>query len=185
MKSLFAIAIAFVLIGCQKNEIPQSTTGGAAGTPVVQAADGTMYSVDCLRTNSTKIQANGSQALAGCAVDLDDLSTLNESERGKFFNSSYAWVYNPATYCPPNYYYNTYPTSYNPYNDTSYNNNQFCNWAFGSNNFNCYYIFGYTNPTYSKPTYVNSYDASCSSCLYANNITKCFRRCYKQQNLYW
>ena len=73
MKNYLIFATAFLFaVGCQKNELPQTQTGGdTAGSPVVQAADGSMYSVQCLRTNASQIQSSGASAMAQCKVDLN------------------------------------------------------------------------------------------------------------------
>lgn len=180
--SILFIAV-FSLLGCQKD--PTRTDGELqkeSGVQLVQAEDGSLYSVDCLRENAQAISQSGSSAMNHCKMVVTVGNTgQTRIQAGKFFtNSSYSWIFYPPTYWGSNYSSN-YGSSYNPYSDSNYSNNLFCAYIFGGNyNFNCYYLFGYTN--YSN--YSNSYNPSCNYCLYAPHPNKCRNRCYRY-DYYW
>ena len=185
-----------LLMACQKSDEAVVVRMGQedVGNPVVQAADGSGYSVKCLRSIAKQIATSGKAAIDTCQVNLTAGSATAEQSatRGKFFTSNYSWVYYPPTYCNPSSYTYNYPSSYSPYNDTSYNNNSFCSFLFGgSYNYNCYYLFGYTNPSsnygssnyagsnYGSSNYASSYNSSCDSCLYSSHPQQCLNRCYR------
>ena len=154
------------------------------GLPVVQGANGTSYSVTCLRQNAANLSATGIQS---CSVGTSGVSDLGRgqfnqvSNRGYTGGGSYYLVYLPYTYY--NGWNTNYSTNYNAYNDTSYNSNQFCNWLFGgSYNYNCYSMLGYNATNYNY--YSNYYNTSCSSCLYGYSAS-CTNTCYlNSQNPY-
>ncbi len=210
-KSLIAIFLVIpFLISCSQTEdadaVRNTLTGSngySDGDPVVQSADGQLYSVGCLQSSASVIKQRGAVAMSDCQVSLNSGSIQTEAgSRGKFFSNSYAYVYYPPTYYNPTYStynygsnygtnsapYVNYPTStnnYNCYNDNRFKNDTFCSFVFGANsNINCYYLLGYNNTNYNS--YSSYYNSSCSSqCIYSVNPSVCQSRCYNQVPVYY
>lgn len=183
-KCISVLAFVLLLSACAKDPSRTNTeleSNINTAPKLVQAADGTLYSADCLKSNASEIQTQGQSALSQCkmVVKFNSSGSGGEVARGKFFYSnSYAYVYYPPTYWNTSSYsnYNYGLATYNPYSDSSYSNNYFCSYIFGGNyNFNCYYLFGYTQPT----TYSGYYNPSCNYCLYSYNPTNCQNRCVR------
>lgn len=171
MKQAFSLANAvllFFIISCQNNP---NTSSQSPGTPVVQGADGTLYSAQCIQANATEIINTGAAAMADCRA------TIPGSGATGFYPATNPWIYYPPTYWNPTTYSNSgYGSGYNPYYDTNYSGNPFCSYLFGGgSSVNCYYALGYTAPTSSYGTY---YNPGCSSCLYAPDPGHCLHRCY-------
>lgn len=174
------------LVGCQKDEsssrkmLSQSSDAG-----YVEAADGSLYSISCLRQLGNRLQSEGQSAMNECLMDSSSLSSSVSGNaiggRGRLAysncygsscnNSSY--IYYPPTYCPPTYNNYSFPITYKPWQDTRYNNDLFCGFVFGgTNSVNCYYLFGYKNPS----SYSSYYNSSCSSqCLFSLNYNSCMQ----------
>lgn len=175
-RSILNLFLLISVIACQRD--PSLTTmelGGsnASSEPqMVQAADGSLYSMSCLKENASEIQTLGSSAMAGCKMAVSSNSSGGEIERSRFFHSSgYSWIYYPPTYWSNNYG--------SGYKNTS--SNLFCGFVFGGNyDFNCYALFGYNN--YSN--YSNYYNPTCNYCLYAPNPSKCQSKCVRYSYYY-
>jgi hypothetical protein len=146
----------------------------------VQSADGSLYSISCLQQNAAQIQSQGTMALNQCNAGVSSANT-GQVTRGRAAlgavgcygsncQSNSSWIYYPPTYYPSTLYNQSYPSTYNPFNDNRYRNDYFCGFVFGgAYNFNCYYLFGYQSPNYQS--YYNPYCSS--SCLYSVNYSSC------------
>ncbi|MBI1861093.1 MAG: hypothetical protein HYR96_09275 [Deltaproteobacteria bacterium] len=157
MKKAALFFIGLALVGCQ--QIPNGTAENS-GTEVVQAQNGDLYSIDCLRSNASLITADSS-AMAGCKVDME-LQARNAKQKCKNCKN---WNQNYIVYYPPTYYSPSYTSG----------GNQFCNYVFGNNwNSNCFNTFGYPQ---SSSYY---YAPSCSqSCLCGSSFSSsCPSSCY-------
>jgi hypothetical protein len=165
---LFAFLVPF-FIGCQK----ETSEPEEIRTPFVEAANGDLFDVGCLRQSVDTIRQAGPTAMESCKFSGTLASSVDEGvEKGRLFhNSSYATVYYPPYYYSPSYNY----TNYSSYNSNDY----FCQFVFGSSwDLNCYWYFGYS------PSYTTYYRSDCDGCLFAKNPTKCLNRCYRQ-TYYW
>lgn len=148
------IVTCIVTVGCQR--ITETDREDSDSPGVIQAKNGDLYSVDCLRQNASLISEQGAVAMEGCKVTL----TLLPGElRGTYRPSPDYIVYYPPTYYSPVYQSNS--------------TNSFCNYAFGSGWYNnCFSLFGYD---YS---YSNNFSSSCSPCLFGNRPRSCRNSCY-------
>lgn len=174
-----------LLISCSNEDSARNTLTGSAGyadaDPVVQSADGSMYSVGCLQQNASAVKQKGAITIQTCQVSTQaGAVTADSSQRGKFFRNSFAYVYYPPTYQNPNYYTTySYGSGYDCTNDSNFKKNDdfFCSWLFGKNSgINCYYLFGFI----SASKYSSYYNPTCNNCLYSYDQSVCESRCYHQ-----
>lgn len=152
---------ATILAACSGVNDTVSVGESENGVDVIQAQDGKLYLVSCLRKNATDIANRGATALAACEVSVNLLPGVRGTKQ---WNPNYI-VYYPPTFYSPSYQTNT--------------SNSFCNYAFGSGwQNNCFPLFGYS---YSYSYY---YAPDCTHCLWSRWQTTCRNRCYSNGNSY-
>ena len=93
------VVMAIVVSACQRQTFEEST---GEKEPLIQAADGTSYSVRCLKSK-------GAASLSSCAVDMDAVTSGRGAYGSKFSVADY-------------YYWNL----------LGFNQNDFCSWLFGN-----------------------------------------------------
>ena len=119
----------------------------------VEGADGTVYSLKCLRANAGEIQQQGKTAMAQCATSQVTSTPLGRSQS----KPVQKWLIYPPYYYQP----------------SSLNSN-FCSYIFTSSiwNDNCISEdFGYS------PIYGSYYNQSCNDCFYFGYTYLCISYC--------
>lgn len=201
MKSKFLlIALCLsILIGCQNQNLDDTQTGALAPEDsVIRAANGSLYSVSCLRENVDEIHEEGRPAVAQCKVDPATGEGRNFMGKKKNFfilwPPAYYSVQYQYTYYPKTTYstYPTYPSNYTPsssytyYQDgssysggsasTTWNQNPFWSWAFNRPtklDGNKLFDYGSTYSSYYQPTCIqciNSYSSRCQNRCVSNHV---------------
>lgn len=156
------LVIVIITVGCQKSQNSMESMDSEA-PGLIQAKNGDLYSVNCLRENAAMISAQGASAMESCKVNLSLLPA--DGARG-----TRGWNPDYIVYYPPTYYSPSYQTS---------STNSFCSYAFGNNwNNNCFPLFGYN---YSYSYY---YAPDCSGCLWFSRSNGCRNRCYSNSFSY-
>lgn len=155
-KTVFASLALLFLAACGKDGVYNSYSSSeedtrtrgrlATDASFVKAKDGTLYSVSCLKAQSSKIAAGAASAGRECAAEnLDESSVRGLS----------SWTYSPTfNYVNPLSYYG------GSYQQTS----NFCSTYFGFGGNSCFAWLGYSTGYYNSP----SYRSNCSSCLYTS-----------------
>jgi hypothetical protein len=162
------ILVALIsIVACQRPEPLDSAREFPAGEglALIQAADGTLYAAECLKTH-------GFGNMAGCKFEPPKAS---EGLRGHHNNGYYGQGYNYGgnyyDYSNPySYYYTLFPPNYSQDN--------FCNSWFGTGS--CYSNFGYGNNYDYSSYYQSDCDSYCYGSLYPG---RCNRKCWK--NSWW
>jgi len=151
--SVFMLAL---VVGCQKEAQNQSFKGMA----LIQAADGTLYSADCI----------ADQGVA--AMDTCRMQTSQGSQRG--FHSSSWW----SPWYSNNYSYYNWAYVLEPSSNT-------CSYYFGYGS--CWNWFGWNNNSWSNYwTDDLGLSRSCySGCSFADDYDRCRKRCGNQWNNFW
>lgn len=156
MKKFLLVSVfgALALIGCGEGDPYDSTVQMEDGksrnklavdqTVFVQAKDGTLYSIDCLRENGAKIAAGQKDAGRECAADR-----LSETRaRGlhkRYGRQAYFYYVNPLNY----------------YGGNSSSTTSFCSAYFGVAWGGCFSWLGYSPSAYQT----SSYYPECSTCV--------------------
>lgn len=155
-KRLLFAALTTLLASCGAPTSPQ--TSESVQAEYVEGADGTVYSIDCLRTNAVEIQRRGKLAMSQCAsnqVSVSAEGTAALSTNGKQAQKTFL-IYPPYFYQPQT------------------TNNNFCSYIFDysywdNNCINNY--FGYS------PSYSSYYSTGCNSCYVFNYSYICIQSC--------
>ncbi len=137
-----AALLGIALAGCGRALDNQD--GMLESADFIRAQDGTLYSIECLKTEGPKITAGVPGAGRTCAADK-----LNESQvRGMYQAKKKKKQTYLQTLTPETYY-------------GGVNSGQFCNQYFGSGSGNsCYGWLGYGQNYYNS----QAYQPTCSSC---------------------
>ena len=168
-------AMGLCIIGCQRTSGPAQTGDEGTPTEVIQAENGSIYSIDCLRSNASRIASLGQAAMDSCRIEFSLLPETNSAIRGTYKTPRGP---NYIVYYPPNYYSPNYQSNYQQ-NYRSNSGNNFCSYVFGSQwNSNCFSSFGYT------PKYSSYYVPTCNSCSSGWSSSGCPNRCYYQGPVY-
>ena len=173
------LALVLTIIGCQRTIGPATTGDSDRTTEVVQAENGNIYSIDCLRSNASSIATLGQAAMDSCKVEFSLLPETNSAIRGTHRTPRGP---NYIVYYPPNYYSPNFQGNYQGNYQQNYQNNSgynFCSYVFGSQwNSNCFSSFGYA------PRYSSYYVPTCNSCSSGWSSLGCPNRCYYQGPVY-